>query len=117
MIMTKPQCLVVSVQEREIVVCCNDRDSEALLQSMDAKQLGGRRKPSNQWSLPCDGEERNTASLLTRLRDLGIPLAGGGSGWPPAAIFSHYREKGLVVGPFVEAEYWGPTKGWTLRER
>jgi len=42
------------------------------------------------------------AEILAGLRDLSFCFVGGGSGWPPAAVFENLREKGLVVGKFLE---------------
>jgi len=112
----KPKCLVISVLSHEILVSCNDRNFENRLQSMGGRQVGRRRKPSDEWSFSSASEEQ-TVELLARFRDLGIPLASGSSGWPPSSVFKLFLEKGRLAGSYLEAEYWGPTKGWILRER
>ena len=55
-------------------------------------------------------DQRELGRLLGRLRDAGVAMAHGPSGWPPSAIFEDLREKGYVSGPYTGITWRDP---WT----
>ncbi len=42
------------------------------------------------------------ADVLTTLRDMGVPFGHAPAGWPPSAVFEHFRDRGLVHGPYKQ---------------
>lgn len=97
---------VSSVQAKEVVVVCRTHNLRRLL-----RQTGGRReflRPSR-WRVQY-ANENELASALTSLRDAGFAFSGAPAGWPPAAVFEHLRERGLVSGRFTEVVWRGPGK-------
>lgn len=73
------------------------------------KALGGRSslfRPSR-LTFAFSGE-RELAEVLTRLRDVGLPMMGGVHGWPPGERFRQLRDQGLVTGDFDEVVWLGP---------
>jgi hypothetical protein len=72
----------------------------------ELRALGGRRGMFNRgtWTFPAR-EEQAFATLLEGLRDLGVAFAWEPGGWPPAAIFTHLRDRGLVHGR-IKAVTW-----------
>lgn len=47
------------------------------------------------------------ASVLSGLRDAGIPFLDGPHGWPPAAVFVDLRAAGLVQGAYRAVSWRG----------
>jgi hypothetical protein len=70
------------------------------------KALGGHKKflSRGTWTFPAR-EEQALGALLHELRELGVAFAWERSGWPPAAVFAHLRDRGLVQGP-IRAITW-----------
>ncbi|MFN8017302.1 MAG: hypothetical protein U0P45_04170 [Acidimicrobiales bacterium] len=54
------------------------------------------------------------ATQLQRLRDQGVPFLDGPSGWPPAAVFAHLAEAGLVEGRCTTIVFEGDGR-WVVR--
>lgn len=73
--------------------------------------IGGKRKLifSKKWKLNYASAEE-LGKIFSNLRDLGFLFAGGSSGWPPAEVFKSFREKGLVMGNFMEIVWSGGGK-------
>jgi len=63
-------------------------------------------------TVPFTGQSE-LAALLVKLRDHGVALGGDLAGWPPAAVFEHLRDQGLVTGPYIEVIFSGPGKWHT----
>jgi hypothetical protein len=81
--------------------------------------LGGKKEntDSDRWEFPTE-DEVGVSVIFAKLRDLNIPFFGSAGGWPPAAIFELYREKGILSGKFVEALNMGEIRGgWKLFDR
>jgi len=74
-----------------------------------ARRYGGRRPffRRSTWVVSAKSEHE-VAKCLVALRDAGIAMAGGHSGWPPADVFRDLKSKGLVTGPFREVLWNGP---------
>jgi hypothetical protein len=72
----------------------------------DLQALGGRRQLLRRrtWTFP-GRDEPALGTLLNGLRDLGVAFGWEPSGWPPAAIFAHLRDRGVVEGP-IKAIAW-----------
>ena len=102
--MSKQSNFVESVSDSKLVVQCASRD-----RCHDLRNLGGKRKTLNRriWVFDFASEEE-LAGLLNNLRDLGFAMAGGSSGWPPAAVFESLREKGKTTGQFQEMLWKAP---------
>jgi hypothetical protein len=66
------------------------------------------------WSIDVSGGEVGIASLFDTLRNHGVLFGGAPSGWPPAAIFELYCEKGFLSGPFREILFRGVGRGWSI---
>lgn len=47
--------------------------------------------------------------IMTQLRDMGLPFSAG-PGWPPSDLFQHWRDQGMLHGPFKEILWRGPDK-------
>jgi hypothetical protein len=108
----EPACAVADVQGDRVVVRFATTEGLAML-----SQLGGTKwKGKNDWAYNCSGDTA-LASLLGKLRDLGVPFQGGESRWPPASVFERLRAKGLLQGNFVETVFGGPKAGWAYRTR
>lgn len=52
----------------------------------------------NQWII--DVSENDHPKLFSSLRDQGFCFSNGPDGWPPGAIFEHWREVGKISGKF-----------------
>ena len=63
------------------------------------RALGGRRHliRRRMWTF-AGRDEHALGALLHALRDMGVAFAWAPSGWPPAAVFAHLRDRGLVEG-------------------
>ena len=70
------------------------------------RALGARRSllSRSTWTFPAR-DEQALGALLHELRDLGVAFAWQPSGWPPAAVFAHLRDRGMVHGP-IRAITW-----------
>ena len=77
--------------------------------------LGGE-FTKDEWILIARGETE-IAALFDILRNHGVLFGGAPHGWPPAAIFELYREKGLLTGHFREILFYGPGRGWAIYKR
>ena len=110
--MYEPRPIVCDVVDGRVTVRYQEEDCPAIL-----SKLGGRQsKKQSQWTYhPPDNN--HLASLLGALRDAGVPFEGGAGGWPPAEVFAHLRQRGLLQGRFLEAVFRGPKLGWIVRER
>ena len=77
-----------------------DADARAL------RALGGRRHLLHRrtWTFP-GRDEPALGALLNALRDMGVAFVWQPSGWPPAAIFAHLSDRGLVHGT-IKAVTW-----------
>jgi hypothetical protein len=75
------------------------------------KLLGGKRRllRRSSWILAYENEMK-LAETLSALRDLGLAFVGGVSDWPPSAVFSDLRNKGLLHGDHQELLWEGPEK-------
>ena len=73
------------------------------------KALGGRRSLLNRrtWTFPAR-DDAGLGELLHALRDLGVAFAWEPSGWPPAAVFAHLRERGIVQGKVTAVTWRAP---------
>ena len=111
MALNQPKCLVQDVQDDRVLVHCANSHYPTILLT-----LGGREGRDGLYVYQC-GNDLDMASLFQKLRDHGVAFQGGQSGWPPAAIFTRFREKGLLQGPFQEAVFGGHKRGWILREK
>jgi len=60
--------------------------------------------------------ETDIAALFGTLRNHGALFRAEEAGWPPAAIFELYREKGLLSGPFHEVYFRRDDQGWSIYE-
>lgn len=92
---------LILVGDNEVrVEAGSDVDPKAL------RALGGRRSLLSRatWTFPAR-DEQALGTLLHALRDLGVAFAWQPSGWPPAAVFAHLRERGMVHGP-IRAITW-----------
>jgi hypothetical protein len=92
---------VILVGDNEVTVEAGpDVDTRTL------RALGGRRSLLNRrtWTFPARDDEA-LGTLLHALRDLGVAFAWEPSGWPPAAVFAHLRDRGLVQGT-IKAVTW-----------
>ena len=72
----------------------------------DLQALGGRRQLLRRrtWVFP-GRDESSLGALLHGLRDLGVAFGWEPSGWPPAAVFAHLRDRGVVHGT-IKAIAW-----------
>jgi hypothetical protein len=86
-----------------VVIRCNSSSARELMSSLRFQ----RDWLSTRWTQKFNSEE-DLAVALNALRDGGILFAGGPSGWPPSAIFAHYRERGLCQGSFREISWTAP---------
>jgi hypothetical protein len=70
------------------------------------RALGGHRSLLSRgtWTFPAR-DEQALGTLLHELRELGVAFAWQPSGWPPAAVFAHLRDRGMVEGP-IKAITW-----------
>lgn len=59
--------------------------------------------------------EAELGKVLSFLQQLNVPFADEPAGWPPAAVFAHLREKGLVRGQISSLTWSGPGQA-ILRE-
>jgi hypothetical protein len=105
---TMPQChprfdYVESIVGLVVSVQCHSDSARELMRSLQFK----RRWPSTRWTQKFNSEDDLT-DALTALRDGGVLFAGGPSGWPPSAIFAHYRERGLCEGSVREIVWTSP---------
>jgi hypothetical protein len=96
-----------------------DNPSPRLRQELG--HLGGEfskdpRDNSDTWAIDVSGGEKGIATLFDTLRNHDVLFGGDHSGWPPAAIFDLYREKGLLSGPFREIIFYGIGLGWSIIE-
>jgi hypothetical protein len=75
------------------------------------KLLGGKRRllRRRRWILAYENEMK-LAETLSALRDLGLAFVGDVGGWPPSAVFSDLRSKGLLHGDHQELLWEGPAK-------
>ncbi|MEA9659476.1 hypothetical protein [Xanthomonas campestris] len=48
------------------------------------------------------------AEMFSLLQSLQLPFADAPAGWPPAAVFSHLRERGWVYGPINTVTWAAP---------
>lgn len=63
------------------------------------------------WRLNYENKDNSDLSKkLEELRDLDFCFAGAAGGWPPAAVFEYFREKGLVHGKIIEIMWSAPGK-------
>ncbi|AEL05842.1 conserved hypothetical protein [Xanthomonas campestris pv. raphani 756C] len=46
--------------------------------------------------------------MFSLLQSLQLPFADAPAGWPPAAVFSHLRERGWVYGPINTVTWAAP---------
>lgn len=101
----------VAHSQNDIIVICNPSPytKEKLA------YLGGE-FTKDEWILMARGETE-IAALFDILRTHGVPFGGAAHGWPPAAIFELYREKGLLTGNYREILFYGPDRGWEIYER
>jgi hypothetical protein len=110
--LTEPRLIVCYVGDGRVAVRYQEEDCAAIL-----SKLGGRKtNKQSQWTYD-SLDDNHLASLLAALRDAGVPFEGGSGGWPPAEVFAHLRERGLLQGRFLEAVFRGPKLGWIVRER
>jgi hypothetical protein len=103
---------VRGIYEAEITLTINDIDMRAKITS-----LGGKRYffTPTAFSISVINEQQKL-ELLQKLLDMQICFVGGEYGWPPAAIVSDLREKGLLHGSIKEITWSGPRRP-LLRER
>lgn len=104
--------LVESIGEHEIVVISRDRSRRRLLRS-----IGGRRTLllalfastplTSTFRVPFTSET-DLCRLLGMFRDAGFAFVATPHGWPPAALFAHFREAGCIAGAFDEVTWRGP---------
>ena len=85
---------VESVLADLVVVQCAEPAHEPTLRALGASLAGFTR---GCWQIPAPSPA-HLAHVLTALRELGLPFADAPHGWPPAAVFEHLREQGLVSG-------------------
>jgi hypothetical protein len=71
------------------------------------REIGARRRQldRSRWVVQAATDD-TVAVVLGRLRDAGVPMAGG-RGWPPASVFGHLREAGLLTGAYDEIVWLG----------
>ena len=92
---------LILVGDNEVKVeAGSDVDPKAL------RALGARRSLLSRatWTFPAR-DDQALGALLHELRDLGVAFAWQPSGWPPAAVFAHLRDRGMVQGP-IKAITW-----------
>lgn len=76
--------------------------------------LGGK-LTGDEWGLVA-ASETEIAALFDTLRNHGALFQADEAGWPPAAIFELYREKGLLSGRFHEVYFRRNDQGWSIYE-
>ncbi len=109
--MTEKRDKVSAVLADEVIVRCSTRQSLKFVRALGGSRTILRR---SKWRLPYD-DESELAELMSSLRDAGFAFGGAPHGWPPAAVFAHLREKGLIEGRYVEVVSTGD--GEILTER
>jgi hypothetical protein len=57
----------------------------------------------NDWCLNIKADQQ--AAAYTFLRDNKICFANGPAGWPPGALFEHWREQGLLSGKYLSVSW------------
>ena len=95
---------VILVGDNEVRVEAGpDVDARAL------RELGGRRSLLNRrtWTFPAR-DDVALGTLLHALRDLGVAFAWEPSGMPPAAVFAHLRDRGIVEGTITAVTWRAP---------
>lgn len=72
-------------------------------------ELGGASSVSetDAWRIEYDNEDQ-LATILQRLRDVGMAFLGGHAGWPPAGVADLLREKGKMHGVIREITWVDP---------
>ena len=73
------------------------------------RDMGGTSSSSEKdaWRIEYDNEDQ-LASILQRLRDVGMAFLGGTAGWPPAGVADLLRDKGKMHGVIREVTWAGP---------
>lgn len=80
---------VSAVLDQHVHVICDSAMRQTLLMRGSSMQ--------DRISLSFKGSEE-LAEILSLLQSLQIPFADAPAGWPPAAVFAHLRDRGLVQG-------------------
>lgn len=106
-----PDCVEL-ITDRQVRVAAARPPVRALL-----ARLGARRRWSIRpsWTIPY-ATERELGAILMALRDAGVAFVGSPHGWPPAAVFEEFRQRGLIAGVYQEVTWAGPGRPAT-RER
>jgi hypothetical protein len=58
------------------------------------------------WIIPAE-TQTDLLSVLTDLRDSGVPFLDLPAGWPPAAVFEQMREEGKLSWTFTAVTFGG----------
>lgn len=102
---------VSDVQRSEVMLENVSEDLREALQQLGAEETEGPRQKT--WVIYASDKEK-LAKTFAAIRDLGIPFAGGPSGWPPAEIFRELRDQDLIEGEFKEITWLGKGQ-WEIR--
>ena len=82
---------VRAILESSIIVVCS---SPPVIQELESNRaVASNGNYELQYS-----SKQELAHALQLLQRLGLLFADEPAGWPPAAVFQHYRDEGLVVG-------------------
>lgn len=111
MITSVPDCIVLDVTKGTALVHCVPERINVI----DGRFL---RKPQKQdeWIFSF-ADDVELARLFAAFRDCGFSFLGGSHGWPPAAVFEDLRTKGMLSGPYQEAQNRGARAGWLVMSR
>jgi hypothetical protein len=66
------------------------------------------------WSLSTTPDQQAAAYVF--LRDNQICFANGPAGWPPGAVFEHWREQGLLSGMYLSVS-WRDKDNYYIEEK
>lgn len=92
---------VTSILNNEIEVEARSPEHKALL-----KKLGARRALLARSLFTFRyGNNEEQAKIMQALRDAGIAFLAISHGWPPAAIFELFRERGAVQGTYTQVTF------------
>ncbi len=105
-------CYVIYVRANQSHAVAISNPSPRLIREL--AHLGGQHT-GDEWIVDAQSET-DIAALFDTLRNHGALFKAEEAGWPPAAIFRLYREKGLLSGPFHEVYFRPDDQGWSIYE-
>lgn len=94
------------IGERSVLIIAREEINKEAI-----KDCGGTSSSSetDAWRVEYDSEDQ-LASILQRLRDVGMAFLGGNTGWSPAGVADLLREKGKIHGIIRELTWANPAR-------